>query len=999
MTRSKSHQSSILIESRVKPAEVTDHSPNINDGTTPTSQQQNIDDADDDDASDRREYMNFLNGILFLDQDALTKEPDEEEDDEDFKPGNIEDGGEASSDEDEDGDGEEDEDEEDDEEDKNGIDNIELADLLLGSLEAMAGGMPEPPTTPKGQHLSRIRHSFTPDTDSINSESETESQSLAPGHSESENEADADSSRVPENAHASIADPAKGKAAPTSIIASLAAQFLSGERRDSGDLLVEGMPVGALRSLVARQYSMAAQLLLQTLLQASLWDSVTSTDCSNRLFELSNVRLKALKHAALMRVVVESLSRVQGSASDNKATAAGLVKSKSDIAAEPEPDIDADDIDVKDRRLTRTRARALQDQSTQSSSVLDLPLFADVAGVLAQVDRARAAVMAKVSANVMDAGRSAVERNLSIAEEKADAKTASECRALLLSELQAQGSALLRTAGDMRNWQCLVPTVAFPLPTADMRRIDPDSFVGRHAFVPAEDELLLRAVVQQGEGSWQRTCEEYLVSKTPDQVHFRFEQLVATGAAGAGQASPRKFREYARLSKAYARRDQRWQPWEDAALLRGFATHGERWPLVQVNYLPRRSRADIISRWAVLQQRGQAARKRLPEVDGNIEDLPPSVVQCLQDLHSGEVAGGTESSHYNELRRQVSAEASAFNPIEEDDDGGDSSHSQPAVSAFTLSDPSRGQPRLGHAPLAVPSALRSLSPDWASETHRTLTVSSLAVTSSTGMRPPLPLSSTRDNSRPVVDSRSSLHLSRPLGVASQPPRVLPTPIFSSQAKAPASPADKAQAQQLQQQLDAAMQALRQMQEQMARQSEALEQQVRHNAQMQQALDERHKQYMDDVERSKLTQAQQPAIEPEPAVRKRRRIAPQTMDSAAAAARASSAPKAFADAQRLAPHVVARTHSVPAVTQPQASNGVDDVASSDSGSAGVQSKRRRATAGWASQKLPVDGSSTESEASSRGQDGNTGAGGKDVSGVAVEAAGLFSAVMFAAKRKN
>jgi len=49
----------------------------------------------------------------------------------------------------------------------------------------------------------------------------------------------------------------------TSIIASLASQLFNWERGHAGDLLVEGMPVGALRKLIARQYSMSSQLLLQ----------------------------------------------------------------------------------------------------------------------------------------------------------------------------------------------------------------------------------------------------------------------------------------------------------------------------------------------------------------------------------------------------------------------------------------------------------------------------------------------------------------------------------------------------------------------------------------------------------------------------------------------------------------------------------------------------------------------------------------------------------------
>ena len=113
-----------------------------------------------------------------------------------------------------------------------------------------------------------------------------------------------------------------------------------------------------------------------------------------------------------------------------------------------------------------------------------------------------------------------------------------------------------------------------------MQRIDPVSLVGQHAFTPAEDELLLRAVVKLGvrEGRWESVCDEYLVSKTPDQVQFRYDQLSTAAVSSASVAlqemsmggsngaassanvtSSNKFHEYVQLAKAFSERDQRWQ--------------------------------------------------------------------------------------------------------------------------------------------------------------------------------------------------------------------------------------------------------------------------------------------------------------------------------------------------------------------------------------------------------------------------------------------------------
>lgn len=52
-----------------------------------------------------------------------------------------------------------------------------------------------------------------------------------------------------------------------SVLSSLISQILTGQKKPA-DVCVEGMPVNAIRRLVARQMSMASQLLVQILLQA-----------------------------------------------------------------------------------------------------------------------------------------------------------------------------------------------------------------------------------------------------------------------------------------------------------------------------------------------------------------------------------------------------------------------------------------------------------------------------------------------------------------------------------------------------------------------------------------------------------------------------------------------------------------------------------------------------------------------------------------------------------
>lgn len=62
----------------------------------------------------------------------------------------------------------------------------------------------------------------------------------------------------------------------SSVISSLFSQIMAGEK--PSDVCIEGMPVSAIRKLVARQMSMACQLLLQILLQAD-----DTSDCFTKV--------------------------------------------------------------------------------------------------------------------------------------------------------------------------------------------------------------------------------------------------------------------------------------------------------------------------------------------------------------------------------------------------------------------------------------------------------------------------------------------------------------------------------------------------------------------------------------------------------------------------------------------------------------------------------------------------------------------------------------------
>jgi hypothetical protein len=257
---------------------------------------------------EKREYMNFLNGLLFLDEEQGEGEEEDDDDDEDFRPGYSGKGGgggggTTSDDEDEDEDDEDEEDDEDDDEDddetetededevtrrrgrrrkrkeprvkKNArgeegddigdeedydlVGATELKDLLLGSLEAMTGEFP-----------AQNRHDMSERSISLSNAS---ADSLFNSDSPLRRKSSPVSTPEVANLKAlSPLHPFRTNQIPrqgASVITSLASQLFSGDRRGAEDMLIEGMPVGALRKLIARQNSMASQLLVQTVLQAS----------------------------------------------------------------------------------------------------------------------------------------------------------------------------------------------------------------------------------------------------------------------------------------------------------------------------------------------------------------------------------------------------------------------------------------------------------------------------------------------------------------------------------------------------------------------------------------------------------------------------------------------------------------------------------------------------------------------------------------------------------
>lgn len=166
----------------------------------------------------------------------------------------------------------------------------------------------------------------------------------------------------------------------------------------------------------------------------------------------------------------------------------------------------------------------------QGVSCFDIPLLQDIDAVFQEVDKSRRAVR--------------------LASAAADPSTA---HINALHHMRSEVETIL-SLWNMRTWKCLMPTENYPLSHDTVQQINPRSLYGRHAFTPAEDDLLLRGimfgnslkvkgtpdVVRLGQSvNWEEVKKSYLCSKETQFLENRVMQLT-----GAHVPETSKFKRY-----------------------------------------------------------------------------------------------------------------------------------------------------------------------------------------------------------------------------------------------------------------------------------------------------------------------------------------------------------------------------------------------------------------------------------------------------------------------
>ena len=589
-------------------------------------------------------YIKFVNSVFF-DDDVFSgySNPTDEDEDENYEP-DCKDG----NDDDED-------DDDDDDDDLVRVQNRELRELVDGCWQTIAGEIPNVSlaATSDGDRraytLSEenkcLKHASIPidserdlpidycDVACVNDNRESEQQPQqwsvdsttvddntdqddSAGH-RSEDSSSVDNSCRIRTKHGVI--PGVGQSAISHLVTKM---FSDSE---PVDVSVDGNPVQAIRQLVARQLSMATQLLIQVLLQADdRSDSFTKAYTS--LVELSNLRDAALRKATLVQMNVDNARTIKS----NMAAPISEGDMKSSSYSYCDEDDDCDQLLLRrdkhassssasvsiirppyhssnsgeasdgvmnisapqhlERRLTRSSLTLTRGQRS-SHSVLDVPALSRIAQLFVLIDQSRK--------NIKNQQLQLQMQTL--------ADPNSWMKSYSLSVIKQELISVVPQIELPRLWTCLLPSASYPLPHTLFASIDPGSLTGRCLFTPAEDDLLLRgasstvdtqscqqtAAMHSSSSSsrWDNVRARLLPNKEPQLLQFRYSQMVSLSSEV--KIEENNFRKFIRYEAEYSARDSKWTHVEELDLLRGFQLFGEKWPLIKIFFLPHRKTHQI----------------------------------------------------------------------------------------------------------------------------------------------------------------------------------------------------------------------------------------------------------------------------------------------------------------------------------------------------------------------------------------------------------------------
>lgn len=262
----------------------------------------------------------------------------------------------------------------------------------------------------------------------------------------------------------------------------------------SSEILIYGcFPIDSIRKVVARQMSIAIQLLLQLLL---LCDDKSEcfTKCFHYLMELSNYREKAIKKHTLLTMNLENVRKYQSSKPNcyqrGSTVREGITSKETIITTEkssPE----------QESRLTRSviSNKINNHISTRSASVIDIPILNKMSLLFQLIDscRAKFKAISETSSNSTLALYAQMTQQSSLY----NTSVSSSSNQLKLNQFILLRECIINIFNSlgMRYWTCALPTRKYPLTESEWSKYDSSSLLGRCYFTASEDELLLRGLI------------------------------------------------------------------------------------------------------------------------------------------------------------------------------------------------------------------------------------------------------------------------------------------------------------------------------------------------------------------------------------------------------------------------------------------------------------------------------------------------------------------------
>lgn len=433
---------------------------------------------------------------------------------------------------------------------------------------------------------------------------------------------------------------ATSRAVSNSVLSTLIGQLFTGNKLS--EMCIDGLAVGAIRKIVARQITMAFQLLLEILLRAGPYTS-TFNCASDCLIKLSNFREIASKKVVLMQQNMRNVSLLKHIKPDNGRSSKEMmdtelfrlmheVAGSKAVSAPPSSSAAAPIEEAAGaQRFTRSDVMRFNKQYQRSPSLFDIPVLSRITEVMQQIDLCRKAIAE--ATQTMNTRTSLTNYPLLLSRDNvASSQTASHMRSHTMLAICGDQIAALHARFNMRLWRCLVPTATYPIREFAQMSLDPLSIQGRSYFSPAEDDLLLRGIVALGDAQkWSDIKVLFLPSKDVSVLQFQFTQKTMI-TVSTMQNNFKRYQQLMADEKNARGKDEPWGLLDDFFLLKGFEVFGNKWGMHVLFYLPHRKQDDIKNRWTLLQRTWQRA---FPQQNLHTTQLPitPDMQQFLLNLH------------------------------------------------------------------------------------------------------------------------------------------------------------------------------------------------------------------------------------------------------------------------------------------------------------------------------------------------------------------------------